>query len=126
MCQGIKINAVQFINGTEKSVCCHTDIIDRRMPLYIMCSVMSRPCFICPSSYVLYSIVRHKLKKYIECWSILNNFETVYKKLYSGELKEFSVQQFKLSYIITCKNFCMQVIFGSENFHGTKHSIFVC
>jgi hypothetical protein len=68
MCKGIKIYAVQFINGTEKLVHFHIDIVDRRMPLYIMCSIMGRPCFICPSSYVLYSIAQedivcHKLKK---------------------------------------------------------------
>jgi hypothetical protein len=97
MCKGIKINAVQFINRTENSIHYHSDIMDRRIPLYIMCSVMGRPCFICLSSYVLYSIahegiVCHKLKKYIECWIILNNFESVFKKLFSGKLKEFSVQ----------------------------------
>jgi len=112
VCKGIKINAVWFINRTEKSIHCYIDIMDRRMPLYVMCSVMGRPCFICPSSYILYciaqeGIVCHKLKKYIKCWSILNNVETVYKKRYSGELKEFSVQPFKLNYIIPCKNCCM-------------------
>lgn len=85
MCKGIKIKTVQFISKTENSVHCHIDITDKRMSLYIMCSVIGRPCFICPSSYELYciaqeGIVCHKLKKYIECWSILNNFETVYKK----------------------------------------------
>ena len=52
MCKGIKINAVQFSNRTEKSIHSRIDIMDRRMPFYIMCSVMGRPCFICPSSYI--------------------------------------------------------------------------
>jgi hypothetical protein len=34
---------------------------------------------------------------------VLNNFESVHKNPDSGELKEFPVQQFKLSYIIPCK-----------------------
>jgi hypothetical protein len=83
MCKGIEVNAVWFISRTEKSVHCHSDIIGRSLPLYIVCSLMGKSCFI---YLLMYFTVSHKmvlsvvnLKNTLIVGVYLITLESVYK-----------------------------------------------